>query len=177
MHFSLLLLALVVALLGCGGEHVQSSAEKAPQRPTPDELRWQKLAEKVGAKAGQLGSAISGPGYEGVVLPCSRGLEGCWVPTKEEVSRFERALATFCRSGECEGLHPLSEYRRHYEGTSERNAKQIRALLFHQSTDYVRSGAWKTVRVAFSGGAWLFLRAQYDVGTDRVLDVRPNAPE
>ena len=54
--------------------------------------------------------------------------------------------------------------------------RRVAVHFFHVSTNYVRSGAWRSVRAGFMGGGDLFMTAIYDERTHQIVSLQANGP-
>jgi len=176
MRQSVPILLVAVATLSCGDRAPHVATQHLNPVPSQDEAYWRGVAERAKANGLAIGIEISGAGYQGVILTCEEESEGCWTPTKDEVAQFETALASFRRKNIRTDFPSLEEYRRHYEGVTRDGRLLIRTLFFHDSTGFVRSGAWRTVPTRFMGGGDKFLTGLYDATAREVLSVNSNAP-
>lgn len=137
----------------------------------------------IGTAANAMGTRVSGPGYDGLVLDLPSAQKGVevWIPSAEQIAEMERALPAYVKkyikTHKVVLSRPVSKYKRHYVGVREAGRKLIGISFFSDRLDFVTSGSWLLRVGSGGGGGDDDLGAVYDVDRKKFLlfEIPPKA--
>jgi hypothetical protein len=127
--------------------------------------------------------SLDGDGYSGVILEhsCDEGAKP-WIPTREDIAKFEGALPHLIVTTERLAATPLRatlpRYRRRYAGQEVAGSRILCITFIHDESQSVRSGRWRTAnRYGIVGGGYQVWSLKFDVDHERVVDIEFQAGE
>jgi hypothetical protein len=106
------------------------------------------LLAAPGRAALALGSRVSGPGFDGVILemPSPRPDVEVWTPGYDRIAEMEKRFPPYVkRYIKSHGIvlpRPPSRYKRHYVGILEKGKRLIGASYYGDGSDFVASKKW-----------------------------------
>jgi hypothetical protein len=126
-------------------------------------------------------SSISTGGVEGVIFPASQanfvgdatGRKGltCWTPSKSDVAGAFPRIQAFLKSEAPSIASRLSQYRCQYFGIIVEEKKRIYCNFFHRECGIAN---WKSKPLFVRGGGDWFFQLEYDLESEKCLDLRIN---
>ena len=129
----------------------------------------------LGTDALALGTRVSGPGFDGVILdmPSPQKDVEVWVPEYDQIVRMEKALPpyvkNFIKVHQIVLTRPLSKYKRHYLGIREKGRRLIGTSYYSDGLEFVTKKRWLETVGDGSAGGDEYMGSVYDVDLGEFL--------
>lgn len=129
----------------------------------------------TGTDAFALGTRVSGPGFDGVILDLPSPQKGVevWLPEYDQVVRMEKALPAYVKRyikvHKVVLSRPLSKYKRHYLGVRDNGRRLIGTSYYADSLEFVTKKRWLETVGDGSAGGDDYLGSVYDVDNGKFV--------